>query len=90
MEAVRDEISVDTCRRWYFDGVELPDLAECIDTDLSFQPAPKRSPCAAWQPFHDFGLERVRPMSSSPEPIREKRIISFIIRICETLKRYLL
>jgi hypothetical protein len=41
MEAVRDEISVDTCRRWYFDGVELPDLAECIDIDLSFGPCTK-------------------------------------------------
>jgi hypothetical protein len=38
MEAVRNEISVDACRRWYFDGVELPDLAECIDIDLSFCP----------------------------------------------------
>jgi hypothetical protein len=37
-EAVRDKISVDPCRRWYFDGVELSDVAECIDIDLSFCP----------------------------------------------------
>jgi uncharacterized protein len=37
-EAVRDKILVDPCRRWYFDGVELTDLTDCIDIDLSFRP----------------------------------------------------
>jgi hypothetical protein len=37
-EAVRDKISVDPCRRSNFNGVELSDLAECIDIDLSFGP----------------------------------------------------
>ena len=40
-EAVRDKISVDPCRRSNFNGVELSDLAECIDIDLSFGPCTK-------------------------------------------------
>jgi hypothetical protein len=40
-EAVGDKISVDPCRRSNFNGVELSDLAECIDIDLSFGPCTK-------------------------------------------------
>jgi len=64
-------VSVDTERRWYVNGTELPALAGCIDIDLGFSPATNLLPIrrlsldvgeeaevnAAWLTFPSLAFE---------------------------------
>jgi len=70
-EGIRMDVSVDDSRRWRLNGMEVPEVAGCIDIDLSFSPATNLLPIrrlrldvgeevavrAAWLRFPDFTLE---------------------------------
>ncbi len=68
---VEIELSVDDARRWRLNGTECPDVADCVDLDLSFSPSTNLLPIrrlslaigqeaevrAAWLRFPSFTLE---------------------------------
>src|SRR5215831_17781007 len=72
-DVVRHEITVDSSRRWHFDGRATSDLEGCVDIDLGFSPLTNTLPirrltlefgasaqvCAAWLPVPGF---EVRPL----------------------------
>jgi uncharacterized protein len=70
-KSIEVEIAVDSGQRWWANGVELPDLAGCIDLDLNFSPSTNLLPVrrlnlqvgqsgqvnAAWLKYPDFTFE---------------------------------
>lgn len=70
-EVVCIDVSVDDARRWWLNGMEVPEVAGCVDIDLSFSPSTNLLPIrrlrldvgeevavkAAWLRFPDFTLE---------------------------------
>jgi len=70
-ETVEIELSVDSARRWFINGVACPEVAGCVDLDLNFSPSTNLLPIrrlglaigqgaevkAAWLRFPSFTLE---------------------------------
>jgi uncharacterized protein len=70
-ETIRVDILVDDSRRWWLNGMEVPDVDGCVDIDLNFSPSTNLLPIrrlrldvgdevaarAAWLRFPDFKLE---------------------------------
>jgi uncharacterized protein len=75
-------INTDTNHRWWLNGVEVPEVAGCLDLDLNFSPSTNLIPIrrlslevgemagitAAWLRFPSFQLE---PLSQSYQRLEE-------------------
>ncbi len=69
-ETIRIDISVDSYRRWWLNGLEVPEVEGCVDIDLNFSPSTNLLPIrrlrldvgdevaarAAWLRFPEFKL----------------------------------
>jgi uncharacterized protein len=70
-ETVNIDLSIDSARHWFLNGIESPSVAGCIDLDLNFSPSTNLLPIrrlgltpgqpatvrAAWLRFPGFSLE---------------------------------